>query len=112
MHYPIEAIPPDAEFEGMAISRTSIPKAFDLDGLLEGMPGNLCPCPHWGYLFQGRVTVKYEDGSHEEINAGDVYYIRPGHTGVMEEDSVSLDISPAGPWRELTRHIAAKMQVV
>jgi hypothetical protein len=28
MHYPVEAIPPDAEFDGMAISHTCLPKGF------------------------------------------------------------------------------------
>ncbi len=112
MHYSLESIPPDAEFEGMAISHTRVPKGFDLDRLLEGLPNNLCPCPHWGYLFKGRMTVKYEDGSQEEINAGDVYYTKPGHAAVSEEDSISVDFSPVGPWRELTRHIATKMQSV
>jgi hypothetical protein len=109
MHYSLESIPPEADFDGMAISHTCVPKGFDLNQLLEGLPGNLCPCPHWGYLLEGRVIVRYEDGSEEEIKAGDVYYTRPGHTAVMEEDCVSIDFSPIGPWRQLMEHIAAKV---
>jgi hypothetical protein len=112
MHYRLDAIPPDAELDGMAVSHTCLPEGFDLDRLLEGLPDNLCPCPHWGYLFQGRMVVKYGDGSQEEINAGDVYYTRPGHTAVTEEDAVSVEFSPAGPWRDLIRHIANRMHAV
>jgi len=112
MHYPLEAIPPDAEFDGMAIAHTRVPQGFDLDRLLEGLPNNLCPCPHWGYILEGRMMLKYEDGSTEEVKAGDVYYARPGHTAVVEEDAVSVDFSPIGPWRQVTQHIAAKLQAV
>lgn len=110
MHYPLEAIPPQAEFAGMAISHTQVPQGFDLDGVLEGLPNNLCPCPHWGYVFKGRMIVKYEDGSEEEIKAGDVYYTRPGHAAVVEEDTVSVDFSPIEPWRQLVQHMAAKLE--
>ena len=108
MHYPLEAIPVDAEFDGMAVACTRIPRGFDLARTLRGLPDDLCPCPHWGYVLQGRMLVRYADGSEEEIKAGDVYYARAGHTAVIEEDTVSVDFSPIGPWQELMRHIAAK----
>ena len=110
MHYPLEAIPVDAEFDGVAVFCTRVPRGFDLDGMLRGLPDNLCPCPHWGYVLQGRMRVRYADGSEEEIKGGDVYYLRAGHTAVIEEDAVSVDFSPIGPWRQLMQHFAAKMQ--
>ncbi len=112
MHCPLEAIPPDVEFDGMVISHSRMPRGFDLDALLQGLPDDLCPCPHWGYVFQGRMLVRYADGSEEEIKAGDVYYLRAGHTAVLEEDSVSIDLSPVEAWQQLTKHLAAKMQAV
>jgi hypothetical protein len=112
MHYSLETIPPEAEFDGMAISLSRLPQGFNLDEVLSGLPNNLCPCPHWGYLFKGRIVVKYEDGSEEEIHAGDVYHLRAGHTAIISEDSVSLDFSPLGPWRQLAQHIAAKVPAV
>jgi hypothetical protein len=110
MHYRFDSLPPDAELAGMTVSHTRMPKGFDLDSVLEGLPNGLCPCPHWGYLIEGRLIVKYGDGTQEEIQAGDVYFIPAGHTGVAEEDSVSLDFSPSGPYRQLLEHIAGKMQ--
>jgi hypothetical protein len=112
MHCSLEAIPPEVEFEGMAISHTRISRGFDLDALLRGLPDDLCPCPHWGYVFQGRMLLRYADGSEEEIKAGDVYYARAGHTAVIEEDTVSVDLSPVGPWRQVMQHMATKMQAV
>ena len=112
MHYQLEAIPADVELEGLAAACTRIPKGFDLDSVLRGLPDNMCPCPHWGYMLEGRMLVRYADGSEEVVRAGDVYYVRAGHTAVIEEDTVSLDFSPVGPWRKLMRHVAAKTQTV
>jgi hypothetical protein len=28
-------------------------------------PGDSCPCPHWGYVMAGRLTVRY--GDREEV---------------------------------------------
>jgi hypothetical protein len=109
MHYRLDAIPPGAEFDGMAIAHTRVPKGFDLDQLLQGLPNDLCPCPHWGYILEGKMIVKYQDGSVEEIKGGEVYYARGGHTAVFEEDCVSIDFSPADEWRQLMAHISAKM---
>lgn len=112
MHCRLDAIPPEAEFGDMAIAHTRVPQGFDLDRLLAGLPNDRCPCPHWGYLIEGRMIVKYEDGTQEEITAGDVYYTPPGHTAVIEEDCVSVDFSPIGPWKQLVSHIAARLQAV
>jgi hypothetical protein len=112
MHYPLEAIPVDAELDGIAAVCTRVPRGFDLDAMLRGLPGDLCQCPHWGYVLQGRMLVRYADGSEEEIKAGDVYYARAGHTAVIEEDTVSVDFSPIGPWRQLMQHLAAKAPAV
>jgi hypothetical protein len=51
MHYPLEAIPVDAELDGVAVVCTRVSRGFDLDGMLRGLPDNLCPCPHWGYVL-------------------------------------------------------------
>ena len=37
MHYPIEAIPPQAEFDGMAVSCTTLPRGFDFDLMFRGL---------------------------------------------------------------------------
>ena len=30
-------------------------KGTDLGPSLVGLPHDLCPCPHWGYIIKGRV---------------------------------------------------------
>ena len=33
--------------------------------MLHGLPGDVCPCPHWGVLTEGQMLVRYAD--HEEV---------------------------------------------
>jgi len=33
----------------------------DISPLLQGLEGDLCQAPHWGYLLQGELTVTYAD---------------------------------------------------
>lgn len=74
-----------------------LPAGFDSGPMFEHLPRG-CECPHWGYLFRGRMTVKYAD--HEEhITAGEAYYLAPGHNVVVEEDCEMVEFSP----KELSR---------
>ncbi len=109
MHYPIEALPPQAEFEGLAVALQRFPKGLDVDRLLEGLPSGLCPCGHWGYALKGSMVLTYEDGSREEVKAGDAYYVRPGHTAAFNEDFAAVEFSPAEPFRRVMEHVAKKM---
>ncbi len=53
----------------------------DLDGaqILKGLPGDLCPCPHWGYVTSGRITFAFPDRD-ETFEAGEAFYVAAGHT--------------------------------
>jgi hypothetical protein len=71
----------------------SFPAGTDLAPLLKGLPNDLCSCPHWGYVIKGRMRVSYAE-SQEVLRAGDLYYLPPGHTGVVEEDFECIEFSP------------------
>ena len=38
-----------------------------------------CQVEHIGYVVSGTLHVKHEDGSEEDVSAGKVYRIAPGH---------------------------------
>jgi hypothetical protein len=66
----------------------------------KALPGGSCPIPHWGYLIKGRMRIKYRD--HDEvINAGETFYLAPGHIPVMEEDTELVEFSPKGKTKEM-----------
>ena len=71
----------------------SIRQEVDLAPLLKGLPDDRCQCPHWGYVFKGTLTWHYAD--HEEVfEAGDAYYVPPGHTPVAAAGSEFVQFSP------------------
>jgi hypothetical protein len=77
----------------MNVAFEGLPAGFDSAPYFKGLPDDSCQCPHWGYLFKGRLRVIYAD--HEEvISAGEAYYIPPGHNGIVEEDIEVLEFSP------------------
>lgn len=85
-----------ADWGGMRMAVVSVPAGTDFGPLLRGLPGDVCPSPHWGYIASGRLRVEYPDGTGETIRAGEVCYLPPGHTGVAEEDLVFIELSPPG----------------
>jgi len=63
-----------------------------------GLPGAVCPCPHYGYLFEGRIRARYPDSDwpDEVIEAGEAYFIPSGHVLIYEgEKTRCLELNPA-----------------
>ena len=74
--------------------------------MLKGLPGDSCQCPHWGYLFAGTLTVTYAD--HEEVyQAGDAYYMSPGHVPAAATGSEFIQFSPQAQLAEVQAVMAA-----
>jgi hypothetical protein len=93
----------------MNVARIRFPAGADATPLLEGMPDNLCPCPHWGTVLKGSIHVTFADGSVETVKAGEAYYWPPGHTVRVDEDYEAIEFSPAGPMSELVTHLKSKL---
>ncbi len=72
------------------------------------LPGGSCPVPHWGYMIKGSMRVKYRD--HDEvINAGEVFYMQPGHIPVtteFKEDCEMVWFAPKGETRKVMETLA------
>jgi hypothetical protein len=82
-----------AHLDGYTVNFTSIREDGDLAPLLVGLPDDRCQCAHWGYVFSGRLTFTYADGV-DVIEAGEAYYIPPGHTPAAAAGTEFLMISP------------------
>jgi hypothetical protein len=94
------------DLEGYTVDFVSIKQDADLAPMLKGLPGDRCPCPHWGYVFKGRLTIRYAD--HEEVlEAGDAFFLPPGHVPAAEAGSEFVQFSPA---QELADVQAAMMK--
>jgi len=77
--------------------------------LYEGLPGGVCPCPHYGYMFRGRLRCHYpgSEWPDEVAEAGQVYFFRAGHVLKYEEASEVLEFNPAAALQVLMDHIEA-----
>ncbi len=82
-----------ADWGGMRVAVVSVPAGTDFGPLLAGLPRDRCQAPHWGYVIKGRLRVEFEDDV-EILQAGDYYHLKPGHTGVAEEDTEFIEVSP------------------
>lgn len=62
-----------------------------------GMPGGVCPCPHYGYIFEGTIRSVYpgSDLPDEVATAGEAYFFPAGHVLIYEEATKALELNPA-----------------
>ena len=81
----------------------------DITPLLHGLEGDLCQCPHWGYVLKGEVTTTYKNGEFETAGEGDLFYWPPGHTVKAEKDSDLILFSPQKEHNEVIAHILDKI---
>ena len=65
----------------------------DLADLFRGLPEDRCQCPHWGVVLKGKVKFIGDD-SETIIEAGDAYYIPPGHLPYLYAGTEVVEFSP------------------
>ncbi len=84
----------------------------DHSQLYDGLPGRVCPCPHYGYMFKGRLRCHYPecDWPDEVAEAGDVYFFRAGHVLIYEETSEVLELNPASALQLLMDFLESRLR--
>jgi hypothetical protein len=95
---------------GMYVGYVEVPAGTDFTPMFAGLPQNRCPSPHWGYLLEGAVRIKYLDGKEDIVKAGEVFYWPAPHTAVVEKNAKFIDFSPEAEFSLLMDHIAANMK--
>jgi hypothetical protein len=81
----------------------------DIAQLLQGLEGNLCQSPHWGYVLEGGITVTYADGSTEAIAGGDLFYLPPGHSVASLHGAEIVLFSPQNEHCAVVEHIRKQL---
>src|SRR5215210_280083 len=98
-HGPVEDRHDD--IDGYTVSFVTFRQDIDSTPMLKGLPDDRCPCPHWGYVFKGKVTFGF--GDHEEVfEPGDAFYVPAGHTQKAEAGTEYLQFSPSEELREVS----------
>jgi len=92
------------ELGGYTVGFESYSMDADLSPFYEGLPGDRCQCPHWGYVIKGKIAFRFAD-REETYEAGDAYYGPPGHTPVLFDGAEVVEFSP-------TEELGKTMEVV
>jgi hypothetical protein len=106
-HGPVEDRHEDVE--GYTINFVSFRGDIDGTPMLRGLPDDRCPCPHWGYVLKGRLTYRFAD--HEEVfEAGDAFYLPPGHIPLADAGSELVQFSPSEELSRVTTAMQHNME--
>jgi hypothetical protein len=97
------------EVEGYEISFVTFRESIDAAPLLAGLPDDMCQCPHWGYVLEGRLTFRFADRV-EELGPGDAFYLPPGHVPTVEAGTTYVQFSPVEEAKVTMAAIQANLQ--
>lgn len=93
---------------GMTVDINKAPAGTDFSPLLAGLENDKCQVPHWGYIVKGAIRIIYEDGE-EVFSEGEAFYMKPGHTGIVEKDLLLVSFSPEEGMHGLIDHLHEKV---
>jgi len=96
------------DVDGTTIQFLTFRDDVDATPLLRGLPEDRCNCPHWGYVFKGKVV--FDVGGREEVyEAGEAFYLSHGHIPRAEPGTEYLQFSPAEELRTVSAHMQKNM---
>ena len=97
------------EHDGIYSRHIHLPAGTDMTPLLKGLPNDHCQCPHWGYILEGSITVRYEDGTEETNNAGDAYVWPAGHTGWTDTGVTFIEFNHTDEIMPVLEHLSKQL---
>ncbi|PTX44633.1 hypothetical protein C8P64_0615 [Christiangramia gaetbulicola] len=83
----------------------SLSAGVDTTPLFVGLEGNLCQCPHWGYVLKGKLSTTDAKGIEERVSGGDLFYWPPGHNVKILEDADIVMFSPQNEHTHVIDHM-------
>ena len=89
---------------GWSVGFETYTQDADMAPFFKGLPDDQCPCEHMGYVLKGKVVFRSE-GGEETFEAGDAYYVGPGHTPFLHAGAEVIEFSP-------TEELGRMMEVV
>ena len=89
----------------------SLAAGVDTTELFEGLDGNLCQCPHWGFVVRGSITTTDGNGTEETVNANDLFHWPPGHKLRVDADADIVMFSPVSEHVQVIDHVKRKLGV-
>lgn len=90
----------------LTVALVRLDAGHDARPLFRGLPGDLCQCPHWGYVIRGRLRIWTSTETFELCGESEAFYWPPGHAPDALEDSEFLEISPTAELGVMQAHVA------
>lgn len=87
----------------------SLSAGVDTTPLFQGLEGNACQSPHWGFVLSGCLTTTDMQGMQETVNANDLFYWPPGHNVRVEADAEIIMFSPQHEHSKVINHVREKV---
>lgn len=87
----------------------TLARGVDTTPLFQGLDGNLCQCPHWGFVLSGRLTTTDARGQQETVNSHDLFYWPTGHNVKVTEDAEIVMFSPQREHTHVINHMITKV---
>lgn len=81
----------------------------DTTALFAGLEGDLCQCPHWGFVLRGELTTTDATGTQETVTADDLFYWPPGHNVKVTADAEIVMFSPQHEHTRVINHMIEKV---
>jgi hypothetical protein len=88
----------------------SLAAGVDTTPLFQGLHGNLCQVPHWGYVLRGELTTTSATGVQETAKENDLFYWPPGHNIRVTADAEIVMFSPEHAHTEVIDHMREKVK--
>jgi len=82
----------------------------DTTPLMQGLEGDLCQCPHWGFVLRGQLTTTDANGARETVNTNDLFYWPPGHNVKVDADAEIVMFSPQREHSHVIKHMIKKVK--
>jgi hypothetical protein len=82
----------------------------DTAPLFKGLHGDMCQCPHWGFVLRGQLTTSDAIGVEETVTANDLFYWPPGHNVRVDADAEIIMFSPQHEHSQVIEHMIRKVQ--
>ena len=83
----------------------TLAKGVNTAPLFEGLEGNQCQCPHWGFVLKGELTTTDAAGKQETVGAHDLFYWPPGHNVRVDADAEIVMFSPQHEHTKVIDHM-------
>ena len=85
----------------VTMSKTILQPGWSWSSCIKPIVGTeSCQTKHLGYIAQGTVCVRMDDGTEATYSAGQAYSIDPGHDGWVVGDEKAVMIEFHGAWGE------------